>query len=246
MYKELFSNERLSRYKKLPTDTDYNVINSYLWNIELSAAFYPPLALLEVVLRNRIHNAISSSLKENWLEEDNPWFNSRTKKKIKTIKDNNKTITIGKLISELTLGFWVYLFNNEFKTIIWDKKGIFDSVFPNFDIKTTNRLSVIAPKLRDIGKLRNRISHHEPILDDPKGLNNKHEDILLILKWLSNDAYELSKTIDSFNSIWERKEHNYINAKALIETQAYYNHINNPDNSPEANWLIAEKELMNV
>ncbi|MGD9580406.1 MAG: hypothetical protein AB7V50_03475 [Vampirovibrionia bacterium] len=248
MYEEIFSEARLKRYKVSLNDSEYDIINRYLWNIELSAAFYPVLTLLEVVLRNRIYYTIENNIKSGWLDENNSWFegNYKTINNIIEVKKAHKIVVIDKLISELTLGFWVYLFNKSFKTIIWDKNGIFDSVFPYFDIKTTDRLSVVAPRLRDLKNLRNRIFHHEAIFDNSDGLNNKYESVLLVLKWLSNDAYQLSKKISTFYSVWERQESDYMNKCSLIQLKAYYNHLNNPENTPEINWFIAEKELMNI
>lgn len=241
MYQQLFSSERLHRYKKSPTDTDHDIINRYLWNIELSAAFYPTLALFEVVLRNKIHDTIEASVKSNWIDENSSWFNDKTKNNIAAARKKSKTID--DLIAKLTLGFWISLFQNQYKPLIWNKKGVFDSIFPNFDIKTTDRLSIVEPKIKKIGTLRNRIFHHEPIFDDSIGINNKHDNLLLLLKWLSLDAYHLSTKLNSFNFVWEKGFVNYINKEDLIRLNAFYKHLEFPTNSQETNWLIAELNL---
>ena len=101
MYQQIFSSKRLDRYKKSPTDTDYDIINRYLWNIELSAAFYPTLALFEIVLRNKIHETIKAELNSNWLDENSLWFNRKTKDKIAEAKRNSTTTD--DLISNLNL-----------------------------------------------------------------------------------------------------------------------------------------------
>ncbi len=64
------SEERLSTYKINDSDTYEDIINRYIYNIQLSEAFYPALALLEVTLRNKIDYAIETLVKPGWILAD--------------------------------------------------------------------------------------------------------------------------------------------------------------------------------
>ena len=61
------SSERLEAYRLSPNDTIENLVQAYLYNIELSEALYPALSLLEITLRNRLNNAIDKNIMPDWL-----------------------------------------------------------------------------------------------------------------------------------------------------------------------------------
>jgi len=61
--------ERLRPYRTAPEDTDSVVLARYLWNMALSHALYPALHLLEVSLRNRIHQAATERFGTIWLKD---------------------------------------------------------------------------------------------------------------------------------------------------------------------------------
>ena len=53
------SSKRLAAYQLQGGDnSDIEVLTRYVWNIKLCESFYPILQLLEVALRNSIHESI--------------------------------------------------------------------------------------------------------------------------------------------------------------------------------------------
>ena len=103
---------RLAKYAK-PTAKE--AFAAHLYNSELAESFYQSLSYFEIILRNKIDAVFSKHLGENWIF--NPAYligkNADTFQKIRkrlsaeAQKDpNNKD----HLISELTFGFWAYLF----------------------------------------------------------------------------------------------------------------------------------------
>lgn len=65
---ELFSIKRLEAYDKAGDQGTDGKILRYNYNIELSRAFYPPLHILEVSIRNNLHSAFGDYLKDpSWL-----------------------------------------------------------------------------------------------------------------------------------------------------------------------------------
>ena len=64
---KLFSSNHLNSYKYHNSDTDFIVLERYLYNIEVSKSLYPLLSFLEISLRNRINQAIETVIQQNWL-----------------------------------------------------------------------------------------------------------------------------------------------------------------------------------
>ena len=121
----LFSINRLDSYKYAADDTDYTVIERYLYNIEISKSLYPLLSILEVSLRNRLNQAIETTVKSDWLlnelqQQDilrNNEYNKLLAAKQKLIKKEHVTISKDDLIAELSLGFWIHLCTKYYKRV---------------------------------------------------------------------------------------------------------------------------------
>ncbi len=69
----IFSEERLEPYVKHHNGNFENAVEHYKSNIKISEAFYPLLSILEIGLRNNIHNQLERRFNDkNWFE--NPEF----------------------------------------------------------------------------------------------------------------------------------------------------------------------------
>lgn len=110
-----------------------------------------------------------------------------------------------KIISDLSLGFWVALlfehkyrnkifklnrkiFKHSKKTERYDSKG--KALFPTY--------------LEDIRRLRNRVFHHNKILQED--LQAQHTKIITIIYWISPHTKSWLNDIDRFNEVYERYE----------------------------------------
>ena len=122
----------------------------------------------------------------------------------KTAKDST-----GSIIAELTFGFWVNLCKKSYKNSLWDKQGFFDSVFPDFDkyfeSLTWDKTKVIFPVLKEVLRLRNRIFHHEIIINNKNGIENCYEQTKKVLYSLSKDYARLFENIFRFEDIIKQK-----------------------------------------
>ena len=122
------------------------------------------------------------------------------------IKKAGKTITNDRLVSEMTLGFWIHLCTKSYKPKLWDKKGFFELVFPNYT--NNGQLRKIAPiqnNLLAILRLRNRIFHHEIIISGKLTPQEQYQTIIDMLHLLSNEAELLLQKISRFNDIIKQK-----------------------------------------
>ena len=207
---EIITPVRISAYGKESIDI---LIERYIYNLKLSEAFYPALSLLEITLRNKICNAIEKLICKDWLTNELKIQNILENKEYQKLLDSankikkaGKTITNDRLVSEMTLGFWIHLCTKSYKPKLWDKKGFFELVFPNYT--NNGQLRKIAPiqnNLLAILRLRNRIFHHEIIISGKLTPQEQYQIIADMLHLLSNEAELLLQKISRFNDIIKQK-----------------------------------------
>ena len=207
---EIITPVRISAYGKESIDI---LIERYIYNLKLSEAFYPALSLLEITLRNKICNAIEKLIYKDWLINELKIQNILENKEYQKLLDSankikkaGKTITNDRLVSEMTLGFWIHLCTKSYKPKLWDKKGFFELVFPNYT--NNGQLRKIAPiqnNLLAILRLRNRIFHHEIIINGKQTPQEQYQIIADMLHLLSNEAELLLQKISRFNDIIKQK-----------------------------------------
>lgn len=211
----LFSSNRLSSYKYNINDTDSIALERYLFNIEVSKSLYPLLSILEISLRNRINQAIENTTQKDWLMKElnsqnilqTGEFNKLQDAKQKLLKKGHKNFTKDDLIAELSLGFWIYLCGRKYKNTLWHKAGFFKTVFadyPNFS--EFDKLGKISPSLQLLLKLRNRIFHHEIIINYPYGIINCYNDLRRLLGYISKDSLLYLDRICDFNNVIAKKK----------------------------------------
>ncbi|MBP1039214.1 Abi family protein [Serratia fonticola] len=204
-------------------------LGMYLWNKQLASAFLPALQIVEISLRNAIHQSYVAD-QEAYIERSFPqhewaarkvlaksWFinvftqqnNREANRNIEIAKTqltkDNKPHTPENIIAKLTFGFWVSLVNNKYDVqratylTLWP--NLRAKVFPNaIDVNSGNRLSInsIGNELKEINKIRNRLSHHEPL-------------------WRNNSAYQIEEIINKVIEHYDRclKVINWINPSNL-------------------------------
>ena len=197
------------RLRAYGNECDEVLLDKYIYNLRLAESFYPALSLLEISLRNRICNAIDKLICEDWLVKElsqQKLLSDKEYKKLleseSKIKKSGKKVTNDRLISEMTLGFWVYLCTKSYKPKFWDKKGFFESVFPNYVVEQgLRKIAPIQNNLLAILRLRNRISHHEMIINGNKTPQEQYQLVLNILHLLSTDMEKLLNKISRFEDI---------------------------------------------
>lgn len=152
-------------------------------------------------MRNAINKQLVAMMgKEDWysmfsntpgLTNLNRYITQATKQ----IANRHEPITSAKIIAELTLGFWVTLFNSEYEKILWKDLR---KCFPNLAKKDRQRKKVSAP-LNRIRSLRNRIFHNEAICWNVGQIRCVHNEIQAVMEWLNKDAAIWLEGLDRFN-----------------------------------------------
>ena len=157
----------------------------------MSATFYGSLQALEIALRNAVNRQLISAYGDDWYDHHAKFFKldqnniaklARAKRKL---KKKGQIYSTDDIIADLSLGFWIKLFEHK---RLWYKE--LHKVFfcENLTKKELLKERVILhERLDDIRSLRNRIAHHEPIFDRPN-LEEDMANILDILGWLNPEA----------------------------------------------------------
>ena len=161
---DLLSEKRLAKYKGIGKE---NAIACHLFNCELAESFYSSLSYFEIILRNKIDKIFSKHLGDDWIFKDE-YIIGRNRDNMKSalthIKDTKKSSKDkNHIISELSLGFWVYLFLPAYNDVIWKKHPqILQEIFDG--CKDISVLSRIFNKLNRIRMYRNKIFHYGSLL----------------------------------------------------------------------------------
>ncbi|WP_425964216.1 hypothetical protein [Rhizobium nepotum] len=163
-WSHLIPPERLAPYHALAGGDKELGLKLYAWNSALSQALYTPLQALEVTLRNAIGNRLRATHGTQWYNL-NPGpalhyplpdmlLKARTALGKRGIMADH-----GRIVAELNWGFWTGILAKRYEPL-WrsDLRHVFQSAGP------LTRNAVFMP-LDDLRRLRNRIAHHEPILN---------------------------------------------------------------------------------
>jgi hypothetical protein len=190
--RRLISSGRFDRYVAAAGSADA-AADLYVWNARAAGALHETLGAFEVILRNALdrqltayHQIVRAGDGHWYADASMPW---RSKKLIEHITRaraqatrNGKSPEIhGKVVAELTFGFWRYLLAAPYQTTLW--APALRRAFPH--LGSQKREAVYAPIDR-LHSLRNRVAHHEPI----HGLNlvARHGELLQVATWIDPAA----------------------------------------------------------
>lgn len=210
------SKPRLDRYRPSNRD-DLETAVTYLWNIALSEALLQGLAAVEVGLRNTVHRTMTTYMGTEY------WFQGvlhaaemneiHEKWHLLYKRHQQEPPTPGKIIAELTFGFWPPLFNKTYHELWWQNgTALFRAAFPHIPTGLPPHQSIV---LKDIyvraeacQKLRNRVMHHEPIFGGLSRLNmpvlplaDAHQYFIDLLSWIDPSLALSLKAVDRFPAV---------------------------------------------
>ena len=196
---EALSLERFSRYLEWAAgDTEY-ALKLYALNTQISEALYTPLQILEVALRNRIHAVMTAARHERWFEDAPflavPHQPDQLAKALDDLKREGKEPTPGRVVAALSFSFWTSMLSPAYEAL-W--QTTLHKIARRENGKGLRRKDLSAP-LTPIRILRNRIAHHEPILQ--WNLPKHYAAILHITGWLSPAAAAWCRVYSRFDAV---------------------------------------------
>jgi hypothetical protein len=192
--------ERFSRYLGWAGGDRAQGLELYALNTRISEALYTPLQTLEVVLRNRIHAVMSEHRHPGWFQDEGFLLveNQRHQlaKAIQDLKEDGRPPSPGQLVAALTFSFWTSMLSPAYDRL-WQTS--LHRIAKKENGKGIGRKELSRP-LTPIRTLRNRVAHHEPILQ--WNLPRHYGNILEITGWLSPPAKVWCRTHSRFEAVY--------------------------------------------
>ena len=126
------------------------------------------------------------------------------------IARRGETVIPDRVVSELTLGFWVTILSRPYDARLWSAQGgaRLSTAFMRLPRRQRQRQR-IHQHYNEIRELRNRVFHHEPLFDDPR-LRQRHDELKLGLHWLNPRMVDWLEDEDRFPDV-------YRDGRALVE-----------------------------
>lgn len=185
-FEEALSLERFARYLKWAEGDRTRALELYTLNTQLSEALYTPLQVLEIALRNRIHVVLKDALHDRWFEEEGFLLVENQRRQLakahEELADTGKNSTPGRIVAALTFSFWTSMLSPDYE-VLWQKT--LHRIARRENGKGLRRKDLSGP-LAPIRTLRNRVAHHEPIIQ--WNLSKHYENIVHLTRCLAPAA----------------------------------------------------------
>ncbi|MET3889032.1 hypothetical protein ABIE41_000108 [Bosea sp. OAE506] len=181
---DTMSQRRFETYLQAAGHNRTRAVALYIWNAKIGASFHIPIQAAEVALRNRVNHALVSEFGAEWWRETR-YLNLADRERerdLETVKSRlvRKGIRLetDQIVAGLSFGFWVGMLHRRYNPPIWGAR--LRATFPH--LPTAENRESLFRRCGEIAGLRNRISHHEPLikLDAMK----QHSDLLKLLSWI--------------------------------------------------------------
>lgn len=174
------SKDRLHRYVRLGGGDRKKAVQFYEMNNLVSESLFGVIRGLEVPLRNSVHNIMTKEIGHpDWYDRikvlEHRELASISSAKA-AIEKSAKPVIPSRVISELSMGFWCGLTSKIYDASLWVPH--LHKAFPHVKIgrKAANK------RLERIRLIRNRIAHHECILDYK--LSNEYALVIEAIRWI--------------------------------------------------------------
>ncbi|WP_230595487.1 hypothetical protein [Rhodococcoides fascians] len=208
MIADLVTRQRLSSYLAASGGDVDAAIALYDWNIEASGAVLSLVSIVEVMARNALDAQLSGwSQRVHGTPE---WFDHvpldpRGRRDVVEARGRavrrQPSVVHGKVVAELSLGFWRYLAASRYLTSLW--VPALHHAFPYGVADARQRRRQVELRLQRLAFVRNRAAHHEPI--HQRVLLDDVADALALVGWVSPDGAEWVRARESVTSVFSRR-----------------------------------------
>lgn len=192
---DLLSEARFARYLDRYKGDRVLARRLYTWNLAASSALWGPIHVLEIAVRNALHNRlVERTGRGDWWADTHVRLCNNEQESIDSAigtlaRRGTDNPTSDQVVAATSFGLWVGLTGEgiprdrtlSYETTLWQPR--LQHAFPH---RENRRRKYIHAKLDDIRVLRNRIAHHEPIYRSP--LQNLYNDIREIAAMVHPDA----------------------------------------------------------
>lgn len=192
---DLLSEARLGRYLSRYNGNRRLALRLYTWNLAASSALWGPISVLEVVVRNSIHDRlVDRTGRGDWWADTRIYLCDTERQAIDSAlatlqRRGTEKPSSDQVVAATSFGLWVGLTGAgvprdrilSYETTLWQPR--LQHAFP---YRGERRRKYIHARLDAVRVLRNRIAHHEPIYRSP--LPTAYDDILEVAAMIHPDA----------------------------------------------------------
>jgi hypothetical protein len=159
--------QRLGKYLQTAHKNEQQALRLYVLNAKVGAALMTDLHYIEVALRNKFAHELAGKFGHEWYDDatflvllSGLGRDILQKAKKSALKHHPRATPLppGKVIAELTFGFWHQLTDRKLEHSLW-----VPCLHKAFLPRKAPRRSDFNGHLEKLRQLRNRIAHHEPI-----------------------------------------------------------------------------------
>lgn len=183
----------------------------YVWNIEVSAAFWGPIHGVEIAIRNAVHSALA----EHFQRED--WWNAapvdtriaqKAREHERELISTSSQVSADDVVAALSFGFWSAVLSSPKNALeqhrYWQR--CLHRAFPGWNHKPNDAAArkAFTRRIELLRKFRNRVAHHEPI--HARDLPTDHERILTISGFIHPDLATFLRTHSRVPQVLARRE----------------------------------------
>lgn len=197
----MLSSERFQPYLDACGDDPEAALHLYEWNQAMSGAMYELTGMCEIALRNTMASQLAVLHKGSpmeWFDDPHHLLQPRAHADIATARQRatrgGRLETRGRVVAELTFGFWRYLLASRYEATLWTpalRHG-----FPNLQPQRRQKVDRVVASLH---VLRNRLAHHEPI--HARNLARDIEDCLELLGWIDADVQAWATRVERATAV---------------------------------------------
>jgi len=206
LLEHLVSVERFKSYRIACGGGLVQAYRLYRQNSVYSEALYGMLQHLEVFLRNGFHEQAKLHFGcDAWFDRPGLLLQKEYKSVLKAkgkLKAEGKPEAAGRIVAEMTFGFWVNLLTSSYAHSLW-----VPALNNAFNVRISRKVAY--QRLERIRKLRNRIAHHEPMFSG--NLPEIRDMLLDTASWLSpfarrwmEENENLTKNLTSNGALFQR------------------------------------------
>ncbi len=210
---QLVSRERMATYLAATAGDPVKAARLYMWNIEISTCLWGPISILEVILRNALHEQLVTRFGTRWYEAGSG-CTLRVEHERRHIVSAIKYLerqdvlqpTPGQVVGATSFGLWVGLVGagtprgrdgfhpaTDYDRVLWSPQDGLQCAFPH--LNGMNRRNLHS-KLSGVQTLRNRIAHHEPIHQ-----RSHNQDLRIIVECVATISPDTATFIAKSHSV---------------------------------------------
>lgn len=199
---ECFPEPRMRPYLDAARGDHRRALELYSWNARMAGAALEQLSHLEVLLRHAVDAELANLEQEK--RRGIPWFllspyDSAQEQAVEKVRERlrrSQRETRDQIIAGLSFGYWTGWFGSKYEEL-WRKS--LHRAFPN---SSGNRKEVSA-KVEQIRKFRNRIAHHDSLLNVDVGF--EMSAVFKLAEMISQDAAAWMKTVDRTKEVGRQR-----------------------------------------